>query len=83
MPIDNSADLFLTVDDVLALAECEQLIQCIESLGPTDALITTSAGFVMRPDIRNNTRVMFEDPALAVDLLARVPEQSLGRVLSS
>jgi prolyl 4-hydroxylase len=37
-----------------------------------NAPITTTRGFVMRHDIRNNTRVMFDDRALAADLHARL-----------
>ncbi len=64
--------LVVTVEDVLSPRECQQLIARIEAAGPTDAPITTSAGFVMRPDIRNNTRVMFDDVALAATLFERV-----------
>ncbi len=64
--------LVITVDAVLCAEECDQLIARIEAAGPTEAPITTSAGFVMRPDLRNNTRVMFDDPALAATLFERV-----------
>lgn len=64
--------LVITVDPVLSEAECAALISRIEAAGPTAAPITTSAGFVMRPDLRNNTRVMFDDPALAALLYERV-----------
>lgn len=61
-----------TVDAVLTPAECAELIARIEALGPSDAPITTHRGFEMRPDIRNNTRVMFDDVALASALFAKV-----------
>lgn len=64
--------LVITVDAVLSEAECAALISRIEAAGPTAAPVTTSAGFVMRPDLRNNTRVMFDDPALAGLLYERV-----------
>ena len=51
--------------DVLDEAECRALVQRIEGLGPGAAPITTAQGFVMRPDIRNNDRVVFDDPKLA------------------
>ena len=54
-----------------------------EAIGFADAPITTSRGFVMRPDIRNNTRVMFDDVALAAALFDRiasvVPARLFGR----
>lgn len=64
--------LILSVDGVLSGDECEALIARIESLNPSAAPITTADGFVMRPDIRNNSRVMFDDPELAGLLFERV-----------
>lgn len=61
-----------TLASVFSDEECAAMIQRIESLEPAPAPITTSGGFVMRPDIRNNDRVMFDDPALAAELFARV-----------
>jgi prolyl 4-hydroxylase len=61
-----------TIERVLDPAECGKLISRIEALGPTDAPVTTRQGFVMRPDIRNNTRVMFDDVPLAAALFAKV-----------
>jgi hypothetical protein len=60
------------VHDVLSEAECEALIRRIDSLGPAIAPITTGSGFVVRPDVRNNERVMFDDPELAALLFARL-----------
>lgn len=70
--LDHTAPLVFTIPDVLDLEECAQAIQRIEELVPTDAPITTPAGFVMRPDIRNNKRVVFDDVPLAQLLYARV-----------
>jgi predicted 2-oxoglutarate/Fe(II)-dependent dioxygenase YbiX len=47
---------------------CEQEIARSEQVGYEDAPITTASGFVMRKDIRNNARVMRDDPALAEEL---------------
>ncbi len=70
--LDLSAPIVLTVGGVLSPAECAGLIERIEQLGPTTAPITTAHGPVMRTDIRNNERVMFDDPELARELFARV-----------
>ncbi len=70
--LDPTAPLVLTIAGVLRPAECAAMIERIKALGPTAAPITTAAGFVMRPDIRNNTRVMFDDVPLAADLFARI-----------
>ncbi|MEZ4395229.1 MAG: 2OG-Fe(II) oxygenase [Polyangiales bacterium] len=71
-PLDHRNPLIVSVDGVLSLDECAALIARIEALGPTAAPITTDRGFVMRPDIRNNTRVMFDDVELASTVLSRV-----------
>lgn len=70
--LDARGPLVFTVDDVLGADECERLIATIDALGPTLAPITTSRGFVERPDIRNNRRVIFDDLELARELFARV-----------
>lgn len=71
--IDNA----FTVADVLTADECADFIRFIESEGPREAPITTGYGFVMEPEIRNNTRVMVDDTARAAwlwnRLLAFVP----------
>ncbi len=70
--------------DVLSGEECRRLIDRIEATGPTPAPITTHHGFVMRPEVRNNTRVMFDDATLSARLFAAVaatlPKELNGRV---
>ena len=73
--LDHRNPLVLTVDAVLSADECAALIARIEAAGPTAAPITTSDGFAMRPDIRNNSRVMFDDEALSQQLFERVRER--------
>jgi len=51
-------------------------IEATERRGYEAAPITTSRGFVMRPDIRNNTRVMVDDAELAARLWARAVERA-------
>lgn len=70
--LDQNATLALTVDNLLGRDECDALIQRIEAAGPTVAPITTVSGFELRPDIRNNTRVMIDDTGLAADLFGRL-----------
>lgn len=70
--LDRTRPLVFTVDDVLTPAECDAQVSRIAALGPVPATITTSRGFLLRPDIRNNTRVIFDDLPLAAELLARV-----------
>jgi len=61
-----------TILDVLSEGECEALIRRVEALKPEAAPVTTSRGMVMMPSLRNNERVMFDDPQLAATLFDRV-----------
>ena len=61
-----------TIPDFLRPAECAAMIALAEGRGFEPAPITTATGFAMRPDIRNNTRVMLDDVALAERLWARI-----------
>lgn len=70
--LDQSQPLVFTIADLLSPAECEQAVARIAALGPTAAPITTARGFVHAPKIRNNTRVIFDDPGLAAALFDRV-----------
>jgi hypothetical protein len=53
------------IEGFLSRADCGELRRRIDALGPAAAPITTGRGSVMRPELRNNDRVLFEDPALA------------------
>lgn len=66
------APLATTLDGVFSPEECAALIRRIDAAGPTAAPVTTHQGPVMMPDIRNNTRVMFDDAPLAAELYRRV-----------
>jgi prolyl 4-hydroxylase len=70
--IDGGAPIAFTVPGVLDADACAEVIARIDALGPEVAPISTGAGFVMRPDIRNNTRVIFDDVPLAARLFSRV-----------
>ena len=56
--------LAVTVAGVLSAEECQAVIRRIDEAGPTVAPITTATGFEMRPDVRNDTRVIFDDVEL-------------------
>jgi len=70
--LDHTGPLVQTIAGVLSPAECAELTGRIDRLGPTVAPITTPYGPVMRTEIRNNERVMFDDPALARELFVRI-----------
>jgi hypothetical protein len=65
-------DTLFTLPAFLSPTACHTLVEEAEERGFTAAPITTSRGFVMAPDIRNNTRVMVDDAALAEQLFARL-----------
>ncbi len=70
--LDFGGPLVFTIPDVLNPDECARMIQRIEDLGTTDAPITSAAGPVMRPEVRNNRRVMIDDAPLAGLLFDRI-----------
>jgi predicted 2-oxoglutarate/Fe(II)-dependent dioxygenase YbiX len=80
--LDHTGPLVWTVPDMLPAEACAALVAKIEALGPEAAPITTPRGFVMRPDIRNNKRVIFDDVALAARLFdgvgAALPQRLCG-----
>jgi predicted 2-oxoglutarate/Fe(II)-dependent dioxygenase YbiX len=60
------------IHDFLSGPECSDWIARSERIGYADAPITVGAGrFEMRKDIRNNARVMIDDPEAARALWAR------------
>lgn len=62
----------VTISNFLSPQECDQFIQLTLAQGYEEAPITTFRGFAMRPDIRNNTRVMKDDVALAAQFWERM-----------
>jgi len=78
--IDLSHPVLWTVPDLLPPDLCAAQIARIEAAAPAPAPITTLRGAQMRPDIRNNDRVSFDDPVTAADLLARVREHVPARL---
>jgi prolyl 4-hydroxylase len=68
--------------ELLPPAACAAWIARAEAVGFEAAPITTAMGFVMRPDIRNNTRVIIDDVAAAASLwksaASRVPARLDG-----
>jgi len=55
----------LTLDGVLSEQECAALVAEAEATGFDHAPITTPRGFLMVPEVRNNTRVMVDDQVRA------------------
>lgn len=51
--------------------ECAEYVRLSEGVGYDDAPISTGRGAVIRKDVRNNDRVMIDDPTLAAVLYDR------------
>src|SRR5262245_2074182 len=68
---DVQGGLIFLIHDFFGREECERAIWVSEGLGYVDAPLTTPLGFVMNKNVRNNTRVMVNDPALAVSVFER------------
>ena len=66
------------VPDLLTPDECREYIESTEARGYVAAPITTAMGFEMRPDIRNNTRVIVDDAERAEALWRRAVARSPG-----
>jgi predicted 2-oxoglutarate/Fe(II)-dependent dioxygenase YbiX len=69
-------DRIVTIEGFASAAECDDLVRLAERAGFDDAPVTTAMGFVMMPDLRNNTRVILDDAPRAAGLWTRM--QSLA-----
>ena len=67
-------DHVFTVDKFLTRKECDKYIRISEDFGYEDALVTSSQGQVLREDVRNNQRVMFQNEEIAKWLWNRARE---------
>ena len=85
MQVDRDKPYIFTVPEVLSADECRDLIARIETAGPEAAPINTMTGTRVKPNVRNNERVMFDDPELAMQLVDRVehkvPAEIQGMIL--
>jgi predicted 2-oxoglutarate/Fe(II)-dependent dioxygenase YbiX len=66
------------IPDLLTPEECREYIELTEARGYEAAPITTAVGFVMRPDIRNNARVIVDDAGWAESLWQRSRDEIPG-----
>lgn len=61
-----------TIDGFLTEAECAGLIRRSEAMSYEPALVSTSSGARSIPDLRNNDRVIVDDPEYAATLWQRL-----------
>ena len=64
-------DSLFVIHDFFAAEDCVRSIDLSERRGYEDAPINTPMGFVMNKEVRDNTRVMVDDPDLAGRLIER------------
>lgn len=64
------------IPDILTEEECRIWIDRIKAEGPELATINTVRGVVVDSQIRNNSRVIIDDPEAANDLFERVKENA-------
>ncbi|QDT43658.1 Poxvirus C4/C10 protein [Gimesia alba] len=67
-------DYVFTVENFLTPEECEKYIRISEDFGYEDALVSSPRGQVLRKDVRNNERVMFQNDEIAAWLWERACE---------
>jgi predicted 2-oxoglutarate/Fe(II)-dependent dioxygenase YbiX len=79
--LDLSQELFWTVDGILTPDECSAMVARIETASPEVATINAAEGPVLNTDIRNNTRVIFDDPAYAAMLFERIEPHVPARLM--
>jgi predicted 2-oxoglutarate/Fe(II)-dependent dioxygenase YbiX len=63
-----------TLTEFLSPQECDDYIRLSEELGYDAAPINTAFGPQIRSDVRNNQRVMLDDPTRAQELWRRIQE---------
>ena len=66
------AEDIYTAQQIYSLTECQEFIALSEEIGYQDAPISTSGGEALRPDVRNNARVILDDEELAEKIWRRV-----------
>jgi hypothetical protein len=74
-----SADNIGTIAGFFSADECDAYIRLGEATGFEEAPITTSRGMIMMKDVRNNDRVLIDDPARAQALYQRLSEHLAPR----
>jgi predicted 2-oxoglutarate/Fe(II)-dependent dioxygenase YbiX len=73
--LDLEKPLIFELPAVFTAAECDRWIERIQSAGTELATINTKHGNEVDSQIRNNRRVIFDDPEWAHELFERVKDQ--------
>lgn len=73
--LDLERPLIFELPAIFTAAECDQWIRRIQLAGTDVATINTKRGSQVDSQIRNNRRVIFDDPEWARELFERVKDQ--------
>jgi hypothetical protein len=68
--VGERPDIFL-IRDFLSAEECRALIEASEARGYEEAAISTPLGQVVSKEVRNNDRILWDDPGLAAEWWTR------------
>lgn len=69
-----------TIEGFLSIAECDAYVRLAEATGFEAAPVSTGEGMVMMADVRNNDRVMLDDPERAQVLYQKLSGQLAPRI---
>ena len=64
-------DSIFVIRNFASSAECDAFVARSEQAGYEEATITAAVGFVMNKDVRDNARLILDDPQLAAHLWER------------
>lgn len=78
--IDFNAPLIIVVPEILTPEECEVWIERIKAERLEPAPVITGRGETIRSQVRNNRRVMLDEPEWAGKLFERVRKRAPGKI---
>ena len=78
--LDLEQPFIFEIPNILNLSECNEWIARIQSAGPEPATINTPRGTAIVDQIRNNNRVIFDNPKWANDLFCLVKDEVPQRI---
>lgn len=72
MFVDYNKPFYGTIEGVMPAEECLRFVEYAENQPRETATINSAGGVALRPDVRNNTRLIVDDPELAALLWPRI-----------
>ncbi len=72
MKVTQHSETIWTIDNFLSDNECHRLIELSENIGYEEATVNASGKQIMLKSARNNSRILYDDKALADDYWQRL-----------